>query len=76
MTKQRSLVAVIDAITAIAPDLAPVLARTRTSALYAAPESAYLFWNETADALQRHAGDHPKAVEIAAIFAGKAGPQA
>ena len=67
----RNLVATIDAIVAVAPDLAPILNGRRTSCLYTAPEAMPLRWQEVADLLNCGAHDHPNRKQIAAIFSGK-----
>lgn len=64
----RNLVEVIDSITKIAPDIEKNLLGVRQSAIYAAPESMYIWWNECADVLNESAGNHPRAEEIAKIF--------
>lgn len=66
----RSPSVVLDAILAVAPDLEPHFASTRTSMRYAAPEVQGQFWHRIALILNEVATDHPKKPEIAAIFAG------
>lgn len=66
----RSLPEIIDQITAIAPDLAAILAPIRQSSIYAAPEVQHLFWRRAAETLTEHAADHPRAAELKAIFKG------
>jgi len=67
----RNLIAVIDAICTVAPELKLILASRRDSVLYTAPELMWLRWQEVADLLNGFAQDHPQSTEIARIFAGK-----
>lgn len=68
---ERNLIAVIDAIIAIAPDLQSLLEDRRTSCAYTAPELMPLRWGEVADLLNNEAREHQKRKEIAAIFSGR-----
>lgn len=70
---QRSLVKVIDDICTIAPDLRSQLQGVRKSAMYAAPESMSLHWQQTATILDLVACDHPNAPQIRSIFSGSVG---
>ena len=67
----RNLVAVIDQILGIAPDLSADLRSVRQSAMYTAPEIIGERWQQVADVLNDVAADHPKQEEIAMIFNGK-----
>lgn len=67
----RNLVDVIDQLVAVAPELKDCLASVRSSALFAAPEIAYVHWNRAAEILSDNATTHPKADELRRIFAGQ-----
>ncbi|MGD9749431.1 MAG: hypothetical protein AB7W59_00385 [Acidimicrobiia bacterium] len=62
----------IDAMVAVAPELKELLAPARTSATFAAPENAPLFWAEAQEVLQAAIGpEHPKFKELLAIWIGR-----
>lgn len=67
----RLLYQVIDKITDIAPDLEEPLRSARTSSLYAAPESLWVWWHEVSVILNSVAADHPKQEQIRSIFGGE-----
>lgn len=66
----RVLVNVIDEIVDVAPDLEAELSSVCLSALYAAPEMMGIWWNRTAQVLNKCALQHEKAEKIRAIFGG------
>lgn len=67
----RDLVDVIDAVVAVAPDLAPALEPVRQSALFTAPEQMWRRWHAAQTVLLANASEHPKRSEIEPIFTGR-----
>lgn len=67
----RNLVAVLDEVVEVAPDLEVYFKPLIDSVKYSAPEMMSMRWHQAAEILNEFASEHPKRAKIAKIFSGE-----